>query len=271
VRLNLRQIQDLYERFLTAESIAESIQSICCSESTKVAKEIMKKNHFDVLGLTDDAGRVTGYIDIHCPDDGICKKYCMVFGIEDLVSLQAPLKDCISLMRDTQRLFVLGSKGVEGIITLADLHKQPVRMLLFSQISLLEMSMVDLVKERYPNDKWQENLAEGRVNKARALYDERIRSNQDVSLVECLQFSDKCDILLKDDIWKEWRFESKSKGKECFKNLRELRDNLAHSQSKIWSDISKIISLLEKTENILEININILSQILDGISQSEQN
>ncbi len=271
MRFNLRQIQDLYERFLTAESIAESVQSICCSESTKVAKEIMKTNHFDALGLTDDTGRVIGYIDIHCLGNGICKKYCKMFGIEDLVSLQTPLKDCISLMRDNQRLFVLGSKGVEGIITLADLHKQPVRMLLFSLISLLEMSMVGLIKERYPNDKWQENLTEGRVDKARDLYNERMRDNQDVSLVECLQFSDKSDILLKDGIWNEWRFESEANGKEYFKNLRKLRDNLAHSQEQIWSDISEIINLLERTENILEININILSQTLNGVSQSKQN
>ena len=67
MRFNLGQIQDLYDRFLTAESIAESIQSICCSDSAKVAKEIMGTNHFDTLGLTDDTGRVIGYIDILVP------------------------------------------------------------------------------------------------------------------------------------------------------------------------------------------------------------
>ena len=271
MRFNFRQIQDLYERFLTAESIAESIQSICCSNSAKVAKEIMDTNHFDVLGLEDDMGRVIGYIDIDCLGEEICEKYRKMFGIDNLVSLQTPLKNCILLMRNKQRLFVLGSKGVEGIITLADLHKQPVRMLLFSLISLLEMSMVGLIRKRYPNDKWQKNLTPCRIDKARILFDERRKANQDVSLVECLQFSDKSDILLKDGIWNEWGFELKSKGKEYFKNLRKLRDNLAHSQEQIWSNISEVINLLERTENILEININILSQTLNGVSQSKQN
>ena len=171
------------------------------------------------------------------------------------------MKDCILLMRDKQRLFVLGTKGVEGIITLADLHKQPIRMLLFSLISLLEMSLVDFIRERYPYDTWQENLTEGRVAKARDLFDERKKANQDSSLVECLQFSDKSDILLKDSIWNE-SFESEKQAREFFKSLRKLRDNLAHSQINIWSDISEIVNLFERGENIL-------SQMLNGVSQSK--
>lgn len=267
MKFNLVQMQDFYERFLTVESIAEPILSVPCSESTEVAREIIDTNHFDVLGLMDHMGRIVGYIDAHCTGDEICERYCKTFKIDDLVSLHTPLKDCILLMRDKQRLFVLGTKGVEGIITLADLHKQPIRMLLFSLISLLEMSLVGFIRGRYPGEKWQEKLTNGRLDNARELYEERVKTNQDISLLECLQFSDKSDIILKDGIWNE-SFESKNQAIEFFKSLRKLRDNLAHSNEQIWSNIPEIIDLLKKTEDILEISIGALKETQIAVHQN---
>lgn len=253
---NLEQIQDVWNRSLTAECIAESIMAISLSDDVSKGIELMKKNRFDILGLKDKSGRVAGYIEIDDNLEGSCEEHHHTFEIESLVSLQTPLKDCMSHIAGKKRLFVLGSVGIEGVITLADLHKQPVRMLLFSVVSLLEMTMGQVIKKYYPNDLWRDKLSEGRLKIAQELYDERNRVGQEIDLGDCLQLCDKCRILSTTAIWENWGFGSKRQANDFFSGITELRDNLAHSQECLWSDISKVIGLCNTAEDVIETNIN---------------
>lgn len=266
---NLEQIQDVWNRSLTAENITETIMAISLFDDVSKGIKLMEKNRFDILGLRDESGRVVGYIEVDGSLKGSCEEHCQTFEIESLVSLQTPLKDCMSHIVGKKRLFVLGSVGIEGIITLADLHKQPVRMLLFSVVSLLEMTMGQLIKSYYPNDLWCDKVPDGRLEKAKELFDERNRVGQEIDLGDCLQLCDKCRILSTTDIWEDWEFDSKSKANDFFNAITELRNNLAHSQEQVWSDISKIIDLCNTAEGMIETNINTISAdiweaVIDG-------
>lgn len=256
MRFNFEQMQHVWSRSLTAETIAEPLQTISLYEDVSEAVKRMKSNTFDVLGLESKSVRTVGFIEFDENLEGTCEDHLHSFDIEQVVSLQTPLKDCLSLFEYNKRLFVLGKTGVEGIITLADLHKQPVRMLLFSVISLLEMTMVQLIRNYYPNGLWCDKLSENRLQIAQDLYDERKKIGQDIDLDDCLQLCDKKDILLTIDFWKDWEFDSKTKTSDFFSKITVLRNNIAHSQENIWSDISSIISLCDTAEGLIETNIN---------------
>jgi len=258
---NLNAIQDLWERSLTAKTIAVPLESLSKNDDVQNALAIKKEKHFDVIGIRDDNDHVIGYLDIGLIEhlsDGVCNDYCLPFDIQNVVSLHTPLKDSLIKIQSKDRLFVLGDKGVSHIITLADLHKQPVRMLLFSLISLIEMSLSVLITKEFPNGEWQGHIPENRLKRAKGIFDDRKRKNQECSLIDCLQISDKSTILRKNGYAETWGFETKKQAKTFFKNLNKLRDNLAHSQQTVWEDITQLTSIHSKAEEILEINVRLL-------------
>jgi len=244
-------VRDFWKRFLIAETIAESIECAALGDSVEQVVRTMDNNRFDVLGVKNHEGYICGYV-LKDKMKGKTIEDCVkAVELEHLLSLQAPLKDCISRTVKQKWLFVMGSEGVEGIITIADLHKQPVRMLLLSAISLLEMAMLEIIKEHFPDEKdW--GISSKRLEETRKRLKEREKANQQIDLPQCLEFCDKYNILIKKQMWSKLGFPNKNKAKSVFKELRKLRDNLAHSQEKIWSNIEQIVELHGKAEEVLE-------------------
>jgi len=46
---------------------------------------------------------------------------------------------------------------------MTDLEKPPMRMFLFGMITMIEMTMTEILRHRYPNDSWQEFLSDQRL------------------------------------------------------------------------------------------------------------
>jgi hypothetical protein len=139
-----------------------------------------------------------------------------------------------------------------GIITKADLQKQPVRMLLFWLVTLLEMEMSRVVRLKYPGVTWKDNLSANRVENAQLILDDRRKRNEEIDLLECIQFCDKRDLLLKETIgFKTLGFESKKDAKAGLKDVLTLRNELAHGQVLKIESWSKVVSLTERViENL---------------------
>jgi len=262
ITLSLEKIQDALDCSMTADTIAEKLETTGPQTPFRAAIGQMVNNHFDVLGLRDANGHVRGYVELHkSPTNltGTCREHCKPFDIERLVSLHTPLKECILRFKEDTRLFVLGTTGVDGIITAADLHKQPVRMFLFSIISLLEMTLSQLIKDNYSDDAWCDKLPKDRLNRAKSTYNAQRKANHDLDLVHCIQLRDKVDICAS-EFWHEWGFWDEGKAQRFRTEITELRNGLAHAQEKIWSDINSIISNYEKTENIIKVTLNMLQK-----------
>lgn len=260
-------VRDFWKRFLTAETIAEPIECATLGDPVEQVVRTMDENCFDVLGLKNHEGHICGYV-LKDEMKGETIEDCCVKKIEPehLLSIETPLKDCISPTVKQKWLFVTGSKGVEGIITIADLHKQPVRMLLFSAISLLEMAMLEIIKKYFPDEKnW--GITSGRLKKAKDLLNEREKANQQVDLPQCLEFSDKYGILIGKGLWSKLGFLSKKEANSVFAELLKLRDNLAHSQEKIWSNIDQIVELHDKAEAVLETCLDLAAEKNENISK----
>src|SRR5262245_30964854 len=187
-------VQRLFAEYFTARDIAEPLLSFDASAASADVREFMRANDFDVVGIRRE-GRVIGYIDGASLEDGACGQYQQPLEKAAVVSDSVPLLKIIMGLKNTPFLFVSVFGGVCGIITPSDLQKPSVRMWLFGIVTLIEMRCSQLVESHCPGDTWREYLSEGRLEKAKALLEERGRRNQKLRLFDCLQFSDKGQIV----------------------------------------------------------------------------
>jgi hypothetical protein len=143
-------------------------------------------------------------------------------------------------------VFITLLDSVGGIITSADLQKAPVRMWLFGILTLIELRFAELIEQQCPEDAWKRYLSEARLQKATSLLAERRRRNQALRLFDCLQFSDKGQIIARnEDVRRFTVFPSRRQAEDTVKQLEQLRNNLAHAQDIVAFDWDTIIRLCE--------------------------
>ncbi len=129
-----------------------------------------------------------------------------------------------------------------------------VRKWLFGMVTIIEMGFVQAVETHLPGEEWHKYVSESRLEKAKTLLAERERRNQDLDLLACLQFSDKGQIVLRDEgLRKKRGFKSRRRGEETVKRLEALRNNLAHSQDIVNADWETIVQLTQNMDVVLRI------------------
>lgn len=251
IQRDLKLVNQMWERSLTVSLIAENFE--CCSEHDQADSILrrMEENNWDEIGICTNqtsGSTATRYLrrqDLAELRGELSHIQGRTFEITDLVSANTPISQCLEHIVRRERLFVLDSSGVRKIVALADLSKQPVRIMLFAAVSLLEMAMLSRIQERFPEEEWKKLLSPGRVEKVRDLLAERKRKGHDIDLSDCLQISDKAKILLNcSQTYCEWDFKSKTLANKFFDRLNGLRDQLAHAQDPAgdsdWSEVSKM-------------------------------
>ena len=259
---HIRALQELMDS-LTVAMIAEPIETITLSEDVSEARQIMGKRHFDVLGVNDCDGGIIGYVRADETRGGKVEDSYKCFSIDEIVSSDTPLKDCIQRVCEVGRFFVLGPNGIEGIVTVADLRKPPVCLMIFGVVSSLETALLAWICKKYPREEWKNMISEDRAKEAMKLHEERRKKNQEIGLADCLQLCDKATIFRKNDDMcpSAYGFQSKGEAKDFFNSLRTLRDNLAHSQDPTeGSDWLSVSELVNQAQEVLKQSLNILQQ-----------
>jgi hypothetical protein len=221
---NLRRV---FTHGLAARDIAEPLVSFDAATATSEALAVMEFRSFDVVGVRKD-GIVVGYAE----RDDLCGATCgeRVRAIESPASDATSLAEVVLGLAQSPRLFVRVFGAVGGIITMSDLQKPPVRMWLFGMVTLMEMRATRLIQLTCQTESWKGLLSESRLQKAEALLEERKRRNQDLELIDCLQISDKGQILAKhEELRRLTRMQSRRQTEQTIKMLESLRNNLAHS------------------------------------------
>lgn len=247
-----KNLRSLYEQNITVNSISETMDTCNLNDEAEIIKRMMDAKDYDILGVEEN-GIVIGYVVRNELKEGICKKYYRSFSPTELVSESTPLIDTLFIFKETERIFVLEGNRVTKVVTLADLQKPPIRMLLFGLISLLEMHLYRIIKDYFPDDTWKEHLSTNRIKFAEELFSVRKSRNEAIQLSDCLQICDKRDIVLNESPLRELLgIESKSKGKYFFNKLESLRNNLAHSQNlNTQNSWNELFLLIEQTEKLL--------------------
>ncbi len=139
--------------------------------------------------------------------------------------------------------FVRAGGEVRYIVGRMDIQKPPVRMWLFGMVTIIEMFLSRIITDAYPEDGWREMVSKTRLKRAERLMQERSRRGGAVSLLDCLQLSDKASIVLKDpELFAMLGFDSKRSARRAVREFESLRNNLAHSHdlSLNWDMILEI-------------------------------
>ena len=236
---------------VTAKTIYEPL--FCCQADSRAeqAKEALKIREFDTAGVKEtESDEVIGYVITDELMAGEVKDYLKVIDPELLIPDSTPIADIFTALTNKAFLFVLYGQHIVGIITKADINKPPVRIYLFLRISLFEMHLNFWINHFCPDDSWASEVPEKRMKDAYAIYEQRKGNNQDLSLLECLQFCDKRDLLaMSENFRKDFDF-SKNKFNSFVKHVENIRNELAHSQNSIisnieWSVFVETVSHLE--------------------------
>lgn len=249
---SLLSLRRVFHAGFSAHDITEPLVSFDQSVPAKEVREFMLQRKLEVVGVRGD-GLVIGYAERASLGDGLCADALCPFEEQQVISTDTPLAKVVLGLCNYPRLFVTVFGQVGGIVTKTDLQKPPVRMWLFGMVTLIEMRMTRLLEQFESSGDWKQFLSEGRIQKAESLLAERRRRNQDLELIDCLQFSDKCQIIARNKDLRAWtRFDSRRQVEEAGKKLERLRNNLAHAQDIISTDWDALLDLSENLDQLLE-------------------
>ncbi len=214
----------------TARDLAEPLLSVDEGSCSAAAEEIFATSRVDVLAVRKE-GKTIGWL---CQDE--LKSSNSVnsfhpFDRETLVADSAPMSDVVCLLNAHPRLFVRAFGQIAGVIPRSAIEKPPLRMWLFGLITISEQRVTRLIDELLPSGIWLEYLSEGRIAKARELQALRLRRDQRIQLLDCLQFGDKGQIVARNELLRRrTRFKSRTHVERFVQALQDLRNNLAHAQ-----------------------------------------
>ena len=247
-------IDKIFLRGLTVRDIAEPLPSFDSLTPVERVQEAMELHHIQVAGIREE-GFVAGYLELaELGKTGVCGQYCHPIEEAKILPESAHFSELVIALNRVPYMFVNYLGEISGIVTRTDLDDPPVRMWLFGLITLIEMRFLTLIERRFEGDDWQKYLSNRRLEKAAALQAERQRRNQDPHLIECLQFSDKAQIIVRDEnLRQQIGFASRRRGSEVIKNLEKLRNNLAHAQDIVSLDWETIVGISENLETVIRI------------------
>jgi hypothetical protein len=238
-------VKRIFTETFTAKHIAEPLASFDADASGAIVREFMQARDFDVVGIRID-GQVAGYVEKAWLEDGACGQFRRGFENVTVLDDNTPLLQVLLTLNNAPFGFVTAFGTVSGIIAREDLQKPAVRMWLFGMVTLIELRFAELIELHFPDGAWKKYVSEARLQKAQSLLEERKRRNQMVDLFDCLQFSDKGQIIARnEEIRNRTILTSRTQAEAVVKSLEQLRNNLAHAQDLLATDWDTIVRLCE--------------------------
>jgi hypothetical protein len=232
----------------TAGDIARPLRSFDVEKIAVETREILKDDSMELVCLRIN-GLIKGYAWRSELVDGLCGEHFRPFRASEVVASTSPPAEVIHVLTLHPYVFVTVWGEVHGVISRGDINKPIVRMWLFGIVTVVETALVQMISEYFPDGSWSEKMTHARLQKALALQKERKRRQQNCRVEECLQFSDKAQLLIDHPEGRKlFGFSSKRDAQRAFQDLESLRNNLAHSQdiaTHDWGAIARLAARLE--------------------------
>jgi len=252
LRSTLKDFRHIFDLSLTVRFIAEPLISFDAQRDAADVRKIMEEREFDVVGVRE-GGSITGMVNREELGRGILSGYKKRIDEDSYVEDWQPMLSVLEKLTNHTQVFVLAMGEVSGIVMRGDLQKAPVRMWFFGVLSLFEMQLLRIIRVAFPNEDWKKLLNKNRLAAAEILLKDRKSRNEQIDLADCLQFSDKREIIISDVQLREaLGLESKTKGKDLLGKLERLRNDLAHSQDFISGRWPELVELIKRGEQLLE-------------------
>jgi predicted transcriptional regulator len=252
LKSSIAELRRTFDEVFSVRHVTENLASFDAERDVDSVRGFMEEKEFDVVGVRI-SGYVSGYVERVDLSNGVLRNHLLTFSEPECINESEPLLRLLEGLKRSRRLFVSRQGRVYGIVTKGDLEKGPVRMWLFCVISLLEMQLLRLIREFYPDDGWRDCLETDRFGKVEGNFIDLRRRNEHVDLADCLQFCDKREIVLgTPELRDVLQFVSKTAGGKLLKRLEDLRNDLAHAQSVITGRWPDLVELAGQAEHLAE-------------------
>ncbi len=243
----------LFMETLNAQDIAEPLRWFDEARPASEVRAIAESAGIDVIGMRRE-GSPVGYALRTDLNGGHCGAAMRDFLHGQVLEAGAPLADVVQILIRHDACFVTLFGEVAAVARRVDMNRPIVRMWLFGLVTLIEAWIAKRLRERWPEGEWQALMSPARLAKAQALLEERQRRGQSCELIDCLQLSDKGQILMQvEEERRRFDFRSKAEADAGVRNLESLRNNLAHAQDIVAHDWLTIVNLALHIEEILEV------------------
>jgi hypothetical protein len=250
-----------FQEGLPVRLIATARQDLrtCCDDewiADVVTRNQEGFDHFPVVASSGVPDRIIGLIELVGWDQGkaaagrvsdrmspLCE--------DNLIGADASILSFVK-SADTNpcRLVVSGAR-IEGLVSLSDLQKLPVRAALFALITQLEMTMAEAIRrECRGSARWKERLSPGRLEKVEAKQRAARRDDNWVDDLLFTEFADKKTIIRKAAILPD----GKTQFDEAMREAEGLRNLLAHANDYAESRAAaaKVCSTARTIEHWIE-------------------
>lgn len=190
-------LKTLFEERITADSVAEQFAVWDASLPATEARAELARLEFDIVGVGVGVGpTIAGYARREEIGTGLLGDHVRPLSEMSSISADAGLRHAVEKVFAEQRVIVQSAEGPLGIITRGDMNKAPVRMWLFSLVTLLEMQMLRVIR-RIPHAETfcQTQLPPSRLAGALKTFDDRMKNRSETDLLDCLHFGDKVTLL----------------------------------------------------------------------------
>ncbi len=247
------QFRRMFSEIFTARDIAEPLPSFDYEQSATDVRAALEDQQKEVASIRI-MGTVKGFVlRQELEGGGHCGGAIRYFKVDQVVNGGSSLTNVVHVLTRHDFCFVTLLGEVVGVIQRDDMNKPMVRMWLFGIITLIEMSLTRMLGEYFPGDSWEAELSQGRLAKAQAFRQERLRRNQHCSLADCLQLSDKGYILIgHPPALSGLGFDSRRSARRAIRDLESLRNNLAHAQDIATHDWAQIARLSQRVQEMAE-------------------
>ena len=169
-----------------------------------------------------------------------------------LLGAEAGLADVVAVLTRHDYCFVTVHGEVAAYIGRDEMQGPMARMWLFGLITTLELAMTERIRSARSGLDVAKELTAARLEKARALQHSREALGRPVSLLDCLQLSDKIRLMLAIDDGQRplLRGQSKAESQRLARDLENLRNSLAHAQEIVTQDWAQIARLAKRLEEL---------------------
>jgi hypothetical protein len=234
-----------------ALDIANPLRSFDFDRSPQRILQDMTQAGIQVAGLRVH-GEVTGFIEAANLRHRAVTTEFRPFALGQVIRSASSLMEVVEVLTVHDRCFVTTMGTPVGVISRVDIEKPAGRMWLFGIITVAELEFTERLRQKFPGETWMSVLTSQRVEKARELYAERMRRNQKCELIDCLQFSDKMEILTSDPLeLAAFDIPTASAARRVIKQIEGLRNCLAHSQGFVEQDWPQVVMLARRIHHIV--------------------
>ncbi|UWZ82249.1 HD domain-containing protein [Occallatibacter riparius] len=241
----------VFEQAITAQYVAEPLVSFDSELHPAELHQAMTVAGIHVAGLHRH-GKLWGFLPARQHKSGETPQG-REFAKSQIVSGRSPLTEVTDVLTRHDFCFVSVNESISGVIARSDFHKPAVRMWLFGIITFTELETTERIRQKWPEDSWTSLVSEQRLERARRLYAERQRRKEDCDLLDCLQLSDKVDVLLTDPAERNvLGITSASGAQKASKELEILRNKVAHSQSFADKDWAQVARMARRIHQLLD-------------------